>query len=67
MLQAVQRAELDALLQAAITPSPLGSLTAPLSTRPSSPLSGLHSRCSAVDVNLESGDSPLHPPLGEGG
>jgi hypothetical protein len=62
MLQAVQRAELDALLQAAVTPSPSGSLPAPLSTQPSSPLGRVCCSRSGVAVVLENQDTPLHPP-----
>jgi len=62
MLQAVQRAELEALLQAAVTPSPSGSLPTPHSTEPSTPLPECCSSVSGVAVILRSESTPLHPP-----
>jgi hypothetical protein len=67
MLQAVQRAELVALLQAAVTPSPSGSLPAPLSTLPTSPRSGCRSSVPGVDVILNGEEPPLHLPHSRGG
>jgi hypothetical protein len=64
MLRAVQQAELEAVLQAAVTPSPSGSLPTPLSTRPSSPRSERRSACSGVVLRQET--TPLHPPSGRG-
>jgi hypothetical protein len=67
MLQAVQRAELDALLQAAVTPSPSGSLPTPLSTIPSSPGSELCLSHPGVAVIQKHQEPPLHLPHGNGG
>jgi len=68
MLQAVQRAELEALLRAAGPPSPSGSLPAPLSTQPTSPQPGCRLAHCGVAVIRKGQETPSpSPPTGPGG